>query len=104
MLNMMKMQVMLEAKSRQEDTYHCSNPLCGKVFDNPKIIRVCPYCLKEIKEDQRAGCQHWFGYLGQREAGEGIPDECVECERSIECMLKEEAYSKEAVKEIKKWF
>ena len=94
----------LEAETKEKNTYHCSNPLCGKAFDKPKIIRVCPYCLKEIPEDQKSGCQHWFGYLGQRGNGESIPEECVECENSIECMLKKEAYSTDAVKEIKKWF
>lgn len=98
------MQEMLEAKTKEKNTHYCSNPLCGKAFDKPKIIQVCPYCLTELRDDQKSGCQHWVGYLRQREDGEGIPDECIECERSIECMLKEEAYSAEAVKEIKKWF
>jgi hypothetical protein len=95
---------MLEAKTKEKSTYHCSNSSCGRTFDKPKIIRVCPYCLTEIHEDQKSGCQFWFGYLGQRENGERIPDECVECERSVECMLQKEAYSTEAVTEIKKWY
>lgn len=95
---------MLETKKAEKNIHHCSNPLCGKSFDKPKVIYVCPYCLTEMQENQRLGCQHWFGYLGQRASGEGIPDECIECEKSVECMLEKEAYSPEAVKEIKKWF
>jgi hypothetical protein len=98
------MQGMSEAKTKERSAYYCSNPLCGKAFDKPKIIHVCPHCLTEIKSDQMRGCQHWFGYLGQRENGEGIPDECIECEKSVECMLQREDYSPQAVKEIKKWF
>jgi len=97
------MQEMPEDKTTEKNRSYCSNPNCGKAFDKPKILHVCPHCLTEI-QDEKAGCQYWFGYLGQRENEEGIPDECIECERSIECMLKKEAYSTKAVKEIKKWW
>ena len=95
---------MPEAKTKDKRTYHCSNSSCGRTFDKPKIIHVCPYCLTEVQDDQKSGCPFWFGYLGQRENGEVIPDECIECDQSVECMLQKEAYSTEAVKEIKKWF
>ena len=87
-----------------KDSYHCSNPKCGMTFDKPRVIQVCPLCKTEVKEDKKAGCEFWFGYLGERGSGEGIPDECVECEKSLECMLKTEAYSTNAVDEIKRWF
>ena len=83
---------------------YCSNPDCGKSFDKPKILQVCPHCLVEIKEDEKSSCQFWYGYLGQRVDGEGIPNECVECEKVLECMLKKESYSTQAVREIKKWW
>lgn len=82
--------------------FHCSNPDCGKAFDKPKIIKFCPHCYTEIKEEKSA-CPHFFGYLGQKKDGKGIPDECNECTRIIECLLKKRASSK-AAKEIKKWF
>ena len=88
----------------KKDRYRCSNPECGITFDKPSVLHVCPRCKTEVEEGKKAGCQYWFGYLGERESGEGIPEECVECERSIECMLKKEDYSTEAVKEIKKWW
>lgn len=87
-----------------KDSYRCSNPNCGITFDKPKLLPVCPRCKTEVDENKKAGCQNYFGYLGQRSDSEGIPEECVECEKSIECMLEKEQYSQNAVKEIKKWF
>ncbi len=49
-------------------------------------------------------CQYGFGYLSQREKGEGIPDSCVECAKSLSCMLSEYYKTEEPVKEIKKWY
>jgi hypothetical protein len=60
--------------------------------------------LVAIEEDEEVECQFWFGYLGQRTDGEAIPELCVECKKVLECMLKKEAYSTKAVKEIKKWW
>ena len=91
-------------KMDDKDTYRCSNPNCGITFDKPKLLPVCPRCKTEVDEEKKAGCQNWFGYLAQRKSGECIPDECIECEKSIECMIKNEEYSQNAVNEIKKWF
>lgn len=49
-------------------------------------------------------CQYGFGYLSQREKGEGIPDTCIECPKSLSCMLSEYYKTQESVKEIKKWY
>jgi len=38
--------------------------------------------LKEQK------CPHHFGYLSQRSKKEKIPDECMTCEKIVQCMLK----------------
>lgn len=39
-------------------------------------------------------CQHQFGYLSQRSEGEEIPEECMLCEKLLECMrLKPESTS-----------
>lgn len=32
-------------------------------------------------------CPHHFGYLSQRSRGEEIPEECMICEKIVECML-----------------
>jgi len=36
-----------------------------------------------------SSCPHYFGYLGKRAKGEGIPEECLACEKAVECMLSE---------------
>lgn len=51
-----------------------------------------------------SGCQYGFGYLSQRGKGEGIPDTCIECPKSLNCMLSEYYKKEESVKEIKKWY
>ena len=84
--------------------FHCSNPDCGKSFDKPKIIKFCPHCYAEIKEGEKSDCPHWFGYLGEKADSKGIPPECIECKKAIDCLLKKRAYSSKATKEIKKWF
>jgi len=81
---------------------------CGKChvpFDEPKLVQyfVCPHCLEKIQEEQVNGCQHWFGYLNQKEKNESIPRTCVECEKVVDCMLTPDN-STSAVAEIKKWY
>ena len=49
-------------------------------------------------------CSYDFGYLSQRDKGEGIPETCFGCPKSIECMLSEYNRSKDSVEEIKKWY
>jgi len=36
-----------------------------------------------------SSCPHYLGYLGKRAKGEGIPEECLACEKAVECMLSE---------------
>ncbi|MEM2937556.1 MAG: hypothetical protein QXJ63_03320 [Candidatus Bathyarchaeia archaeon] len=36
-----------------------------------------------------SGCPHYFGYLRERARGEGIPEECLACEKAVECMISE---------------
>jgi hypothetical protein len=73
----------------------------------PKVITAIP--TQPISEETKTAspsssdCQYGFGYLSQREKGEGIPDSCIECSRSLSCMLSE-YYKKEEIKEIKKWY
>jgi len=49
-------------------------------------------------------CQYGFGYLSQREKGESIPETCIECAKSLECMLSEYYKAEKGVKEIRKWY
>jgi len=49
-------------------------------------------------------CSHHFGYLGEKNKNESIPETCFECPRSIDCMLSEFNKSQESLTEIKKWY
>ncbi len=79
---------------------------CKKEFDNPVVIQrfACPYCLAEIEEKPlpNSGCTHHFGYLGERSKGQNIPNECLTCKQTIECMLSNK--TDEAIREIKRWY
>jgi hypothetical protein len=97
------MQEMACDKTAEKKEYRCSNPDCRKTFDKPKIIKLCPFCYADVKEE-KTNCSHFFGYLAQKDDGKGIPSECNECEDVIECLLKKRSYSSKAVKEIEKWF
>jgi hypothetical protein len=96
---------MTKDKTIDNKRFLCSNPDCGESFDEPKIIKFCPHCYTEIKEETKnSDCLHFFGYLGLKDDGKGIPEECNECTKAIECLLRKQTYSRKAVKEIKKWF
>ena len=128
---------MKKAKTKMKSqSFTCSNPECGRVFDDPIIVQdlsskngpsysACPYCLTEImieensevKEEKRTlkkkraiiknakalsqklkpaeqlslkenKCPYYFGYLSQRSRKEEIPEECMTCEKIVQCMLK----------------
>ena len=49
-------------------------------------------------------CQYGFGYLSHRESGAGIPETCIECPDSLNCMLSQYHRSGESVEEISKWY
>jgi hypothetical protein len=59
---------------------------------------------EEADKSSDSGCEHYFGYLGQRKKGEEIPAACLECPKSLDCMLGDYYKSKESVEEIKKWY
>ena len=87
-----------------EEQRYCSN--CNEAFDKPKLVQyyACPHCLNKIEKNQETGCQYWFGYLNQKERDEPIPQQCIECEKAVECMLSQHCSSPTAVAEIKKWY
>ena len=59
---------------------------------------------KEVHSPSGFNCLYGFGYLSQREKGESIPDTCIECPDSLDCMLSEYYKKEENVKAIKKWY
>jgi len=38
--------------------------------------------------EKKSTCQHHLGYLSEREKKQQIPDECIICKDSVECMLR----------------
>ncbi len=94
---------MVQPGLSMEEQFRCLN--CRKPFDKPKLVQyyACPHCLGKIEEHPKMGCQYWFGYLNQRERKEPIPQQCVECEKAVECMLGHSG-SPASVAEIKKWY
>jgi hypothetical protein len=34
------------------------------------------------------GCSQYFGYLSKRSSKEKVPEECMTCEKIVQCMLK----------------
>jgi hypothetical protein len=70
-------------------------------------VTPTPSKLQETVETislSRFVCQYVFSYLSQREKGEGIPDSCIECPDSLDCMLSQYYKKDKNVKEIKKWY
>ena len=62
-----------------------------------------PAATTDENKPSDSGCEYYFGYLGEREKGEEIPAECLECPKALDCMLRNYK-SKESVSEIKKWY
>ncbi len=44
--------------------------------------------LTPEKSTEKPSCKHSFGYLSQRSSKEKIPEECMTCEKIVQCMLK----------------
>lgn len=60
--------------------------------------------LEAMNVSSSSDCPYGYGYLSQRDKDEGIPSTCVECPKSLDCMLAEYYKKRESVKEIKKWY
>ena len=90
---------------------------CGEAFQKPILATVsrsgrvqtyyaCPRCMtrtsKERKEitllkkdvkktsvelENNVKCKHSFGYLKKRAKDVPIPDECLTCDKMIECLI-----------------
>ncbi|MEM3769612.1 MAG: hypothetical protein QXG76_00305 [Candidatus Bathyarchaeia archaeon] len=37
---------------------------------------------------EKTECKHYFGYLSKRSSKESVPEECIVCEKIVQCMLK----------------
>lgn len=43
---------------------------------------------KQMESPSKVSCQYNFGYLSQRSTKEKIPEECMACEKIVQCMLQ----------------
>lgn len=89
---------------------------CGGSFQKPILATVslngrsetyyaCPRCLTKISEEHKVTtipkkdvkkpsvepeddveCPHFFGYLKKRPKDSSIPEECLTCDKMIECL------------------
>ncbi len=82
----------LEAKLQPPETMERSSSQQTAIVETKKSLEPSP------------GCQYGFGYLSHRDRGAKIPDSCIECPDSLNCMLSEFHKSGESVKEISKWY
>ena len=92
-----------EARELPEEKHRCSK--CKKGFAEPKLIQyfACPHCDSKYEQEVAKSCQHWFGFLAQKESKQLIPSECVECIKVLDCMLGNQT-TENAVSQIKKWY
>jgi DNA-binding response OmpR family regulator len=49
---------------------------------------------EETNSSPKTECSHYFGYLSQRTKRETIPETCIECTKSIECLTSGSDHSK----------
>ena len=81
-----------------------------KQFESQKLelketVQIRSLATSEEKINQQSDneCKYYFSYLGERKKGEEIPSSCLECPKSLDCMLYN-FKSKESIAEIKKWY
>jgi hypothetical protein len=93
---------------------HCQKPILATISANGNVqtYYACPYCLAkldtaktqekeeskkvsakayirpDVKAETSAKCQHHLGYLKNRPKNTPIPDECLTCDRMIECLTR----------------
>jgi len=90
---------------------------CGGAFEKPVLATVsssgrvqkyyaCPHCMTRINEERKDAaipkddvkkplpkfensveCKHFLGYLKGRQKDAPFPDECLTCDKMIECLV-----------------
>jgi hypothetical protein len=78
--------------------------ISGVSFSEKLEEMIAPQTKETDKLSLDPKCLYFFGYLNQRNKGEGIPETCFDCPKSVECMLIESNRSRASVNEIKKWY
>ncbi|MEM3627933.1 MAG: hypothetical protein QXJ11_06590 [Candidatus Bathyarchaeia archaeon] len=58
----------------------------GRSEEREESRAIAEKAKKVIGEQASVGCKHFLGYLRKRPKNTPIPDECLTCERMIECL------------------
>jgi hypothetical protein len=93
---------------RSNRFYRCPNPECRRIFHKPaevndlsatlmRVYTACPECGEDLgqyfvqettpKTKDTSICEYYFGFLNNRDKQEAIPETCLVCHRSVDCML-----------------
>jgi predicted nucleic acid-binding Zn-ribbon protein len=93
---------------RSDQFYRCPNPQCRKIFRKPaevkdlsetpgRVYQGCPECGADLEQypaneqthdmTPRPECKYFFGYLSSHDKKEAIPETCLKCPSSLNCML-----------------
>ncbi|MGQ9507145.1 MAG: hypothetical protein ACUVTB_04720 [Candidatus Bathycorpusculaceae bacterium] len=67
-----KVTVVKDSKERRDEE---ASPSVGKVKRT------------EVKHESAVECKHFLGYLKKRPKGMSIPDECLVCDKMVECLI-----------------
>jgi hypothetical protein len=51
---------------------------------SPSVVKVK---RTEVKHESAVECKHFLGYLKKRPKGTSIPDECLVCDKMVECLI-----------------
>lgn len=59
---------------------------------------------RKVLSELNFQCDHYFGFLSEKNEGQDIPETCFGCPKSIECLLSKCLKSGESIQEIKQWY
>jgi len=65
-----------------------SNPYSVREEENPVKNETIKGQISKERVENPQVCNHYLGYLSERIQKEKIPEECLICKYTIECMLK----------------
>jgi hypothetical protein len=68
--------------------------------ETPQIAKVLGSEVKARHSVPSESCTYYFGYLNQGSSGKKIPEQCLTCGKTIECMLSKE--KSDTAKEVRK--
>lgn len=74
------------AEIRQTQQPHKQEQPKAKETHRPKPPPVTP-ATRTTQETTQTGCTHNIGYLKTRPKNTPIPDECLTCDKMVDCML-----------------